>query len=395
MNMQLSAHIDKISQDIIQMSDQIFDNPELGLEERFASSLLSEFLARDGFSVERGIAGLETAFRAEYIHGEGGPSIGLLCEYDAIEDMGHGCAHHMQGPALLGAASALKAVLDKYPYRLVVYGTPAEETVSGKITMIKAGYFQDIDIALMIHGAPTTTTDIQSLAMSRFKIRFHGKSAHAAIKPEDGRSALDAALLMFNGIEFMREHVRDDVRIHYTILNAGGPANAVQKYSESMVYLRGYNRPYLDSVVERFKKVAAGAALMTETEAEIITDKVLHNKIPVLSLNKLVMDTAEELGAPTIRPPREKTGSTDFGNVMYLIPGTCLRIAFVPEGTSSHSQAFLDAGKSEELHNAAILSAKIIADVCGKLICTPDLVQEIQEEFARRKREGEAAGQNT
>lgn len=382
---QLEAYIDTQANKITALADDIFDHPELGLQEVRSCGLLCDYLEQDGFQVERGLGNLPTAFRGTYTQGSGGPSIGLLCEYDALASMGHGCAHHMQGPVMLAAATAIKHTLKDGNYKLVVYGTPAEETTSGKIQMIKDGMFKDIDVALMVHGAPTTTTDVQSLAMSRYIIRYHGINSHAAIKPEDGRSALDAALLMFNGIEFMREHVKDDIRIHYTILNAGGPANSVQKYSESLVYLRGYNRPYLDTVVSRFMKVVEGAALMTETTAEIIEDKVLNNKIPVLSLNKLVMDSAVAHDAPTIRPPREKTGSTDFGNVMYLLPGTCLRIAFVPEDASSHSQAFLDAGKAPQMHHATILAAKILADVSAQLIQNPTLMKEIQDEFLSRK----------
>ena len=158
----------------------------------------------------------------------------------------------------------------------------------------------------------------------------------------------------------MREHIKDDTRIHYTVTAAGESENIVPAFAEGKVTLRSYNRTYLDSVIERFKKIADGAATMTETKCEIVEEESCDSKIPVLTLNSLLMKHAEELGAPTIRPAREKTGSTDFGNVMFRVPGSCIRVSFVPEGTPSHSESFLNAGKSEELHNALIYAAKIL-----------------------------------
>lgn len=379
------AYIDKISDKLLNMADCIFDNPEIGLQEYKSSELLINTLKENGFNIEQNIGGFETAFRATYTLGNGGPAIGLLCEYDAIENLGHACGHHMQGPSIIGAAIALKETLQNENCKIVVYGTPAEETIGGKLQMLNEGCFQDIDVALMMHGSTTTTTDIKSLALSNFTIKFHGTSAHAALAPEKGRSALDGILLLFQGIEFMREHVKEDTRIHYTITNAGGPANVVPKYAEAKFSLRSYNRVYLDSVIERFKKIVHGASLMTETTYEIIETKSLNNKITVLKLNDILMDNAKLVGAPRISPPREKTGSTDFGNLMYVIPGSCIRIAFVPEGTSSHSDEFLNAGKTTDAHNAIIYASKIVAGTAIDLITCPDNLKAVKDEFLNNK----------
>lgn len=381
----INEKIDQITPKILNIADYIFDNPEIGLQEYKSSKLLTEYLEEEGFVIENGLAGFETSFKAIYEQGENGPSIGLLCEYDAIEGMGHACGHHMQGPSILGAAIALKETLKEKSFKIVVYGTPAEETIGAKIHMIKEGQFQDIDVALMMHASPTTTTDVKSLAMSNFDIRFHGTSAHAALAPEQGRSALDGLLLLFQGIEFMREHVKEDTRMHYTITNAGGPANVVPKVAEAKFSLRSYDRNYLNTVIERFKKVVEGAALMTETECEIIETKSLDNKIPVLKLNEVLMDNAAAVDAPRMTPPREKTGSSDFGNVMYQVPGSCIRVAFVPVGTSSHSEEYIIAGKNAEAHNATILAAKILANSSYDLIENPELLKEIKEEFKTNK----------
>ena len=377
--------IDGIRNEMTAMADDIFDHPEIGLEEFHAQKVLTDWLEKEGFAVERGVAGVETAFKAVYRHGEGGPNIGLLCEYDALLGIGHACGHHMQGPSILAAAKALKDAEIREPYTITVYGTPAEESVSGKIRMIQNGCtFEELDVALMMHGGPATQVDVKSLANSKYKVIFHGVSAHAAIKPEKGRSALDALILAFQGIEFLREHVNSDVKIHYTVVNCGGtPANVVPAYAEASVYVRSYNRAYLDTVCRRFEKVLKGAAMMTETEVEIIEEKKVDNKIPVLTLNDLVMKQAEEIHAPQIAPAREKTGSTDFGNVMRRVPGTCARIAFVAPGAAAHSQEYIEAGKTEAAHDAVIYGAKILAGTALELIEDPELLKQAKEEFRK------------
>ena len=377
----LFQYIDSQKENLCQMADFIFDHPEYDGKEYEASKLLSNYLRDNGFEVEMGVGGYETAFRAVYQNLEGGPSIGILCEYDALVGLGHGCGHHMQGPACLGAAMAIKETCKDKPYRLVVYGTPAEETQGAKATMIKNGCFHDIDVAFMMHGSPTTTVDVKSMAMSSFVVTFHGKKSHAALKPEDGRSALDGLLMAFNGIEFLREHVPEDTRMHYTILQSPGPANVVPDTAAGKFMLRSYSRKSLDAVVERFKEIIQGAALIAGVTYDMKEGDQLTNKIPVLSLNRLIMENAELVHAPRISPPREKTGSSDFSNVMYQLPGSCIRVAMVPKGTSSHSLEFLNAGKGEEAHEAVLIAAKVLSGTACDLTENPALLEEIQAEF--------------
>ena len=251
------------------MADSIFDDPELGFQEFHAQKKLTDYLTQSGFQVETGTGGVETAFRAEFRNGQGGPRIGLLCEYDALEGLGHACGHHMQGPAIVGAAKALKDCAGDRPFSVVVYGTPAEETAHGKLRMLEKGCFQDIDVALMMHGSPTTTVDVKSMAMSKFTVTFHGKKSHAALKPEAGRSALDALLLAFQAVEFLREHVPEDTRMHYTISQSPGPVNVVPDTAVGVFSLRSYSRQKLDGVVERFLKIIQGAALMSDVTFDI------------------------------------------------------------------------------------------------------------------------------
>ncbi|MCM0647347.1 M20 family metallopeptidase [Clostridium swellfunianum] len=380
----LFKNIDDRSSDLIAMADYIFDNPELAFKEYKASKLLEDYLEKNGFTVERGLGSLDTAFKAVYENGTGGPNIGLLCEYDALP-MGHGCAHHLQGPAIVGAAIALKELYKGKPYKLIVYGTPAEEGGGGKIKMLNEGYIKELDVALMAHGGPATQVDVKSLAASSIKVIYHGKSAHAALKPEQGRSALDALLLTFHAVEFLREHVLEDTRMHYTVVDAGGPNNVVPKTAAGSFSLRSYNSSYLKSVISRFEDIVKGAALMTGTTYEIIREKDLDSKVPVYSLNDVVMNNAKLINAPNIKPAREKTGSSDFGNVMYVIPGSCIRISFVDENASSHSQEFLDDGKSERGHAAVIYAAKILAGTAFDLIDDASKLLEVKQEFNATK----------
>lgn len=380
----LFNNIEDKSSELLEMADYIFDNPEVAFKEFKASKLLTDYLIAHGFNVELGLGSLHTAFKAVHENGVGGPNIGLLCEYDALY-MGHACAHHMQGPAILGAAVAIKELYKDKPYKLTVYGTPAEEGGGGKIKMINEGYIKELDVALMMHGGPATQVDVKSLAASSIKVIYHGKSSHAALKPEQGRSALDALLLTFHAVEFLREHVLEDTRMHYTVVDAGGPNNVVPKTAAGSFSLRSYNSSYLKSVIERFEDIVKGAALMTGTTYEIIREKDLDSKVPVYSLNDVIMDNAKLINAPNIKSAREKTGSSDFGNVTYIVPGSCIRIAFVDESASSHSQEFLDEGKTKRGHEAVINAAKILAGTAFDLIDNTDLLFNVKQEFSNRK----------
>lgn len=378
--------VEQQKEELWAMSDQIFDHPEYEGGEIMASELLTGYLRENGFTVEMGTGGFKTAFRAEYRHGSGGPVIGILCEYDALKGLGHGCGHHMQGPSCLGAAIALKDMDTERPFTLVVYGTPAEETLGSKCDMLKAGCFKELDAAFMMHGAPNTCTDIKCLAQNSYRVTFHGKKAHAALAPEKGRSAFDALLIAFQGVEFLREHVPDDVRMHYTVAELPGPSNVVPDRAVGEFSIRSFSKKTLEAVSERFQEIIKGASLIGGVGYELVPGKTFYNKIPVLLLNDLLMKNAELAGAPQLAPPREKTGSTDFGNVMYEIPGSCIRVAFVPEGTASHSQEYVDAGKTDAAHDCVIYGAKAIAGAVCDLIETDGLMEKVKEEFAESKK---------
>lgn len=378
--------------ELCRMADLIYDFAEKSAEEYKSMELLTDYLQNEGFAVERGIA-LDTAFRATWDNSGAAvdeekntaPVLGILVEYDALEDIGHACGHHMQGPAGIGAAIAIKEVLKDYPFKLVVYGTPAEETLGGKIVMLDAGYMKELDLALMSHGSPSTSVDEKCMALENFVVTFHGVKSHAAISPDEGRSALDAALLSFHAIEMLREHVKDDTRMHYTVRNAGGPPNVVPDLTVAEYTLRSYSTSYLNTVVERFYNILKGAALMTDTTYDIQRDLPFKSKIVCHSVNDLLMKNAAYEKAPSITAPRKKTGSTDFGNVLYEIPGSCIRIAFTKPDAQPHSQEYLEAGKTDKAHDAICYAAKIMADTFCDVITTPKLLAQIKEEFYAAK----------
>lgn len=388
MKKELFQTIDVRKEELLRIADYICDNPEVGLKEYKASVFLSEYLRQNGFSVELGVGGLDTAFRAVWENGTGGPSIGFLCEYDALEGIGHGCGHHLQGPSVVGAAVALRETLSpEQACTIVIYGTPAEETEGGKIIMLENGCFRDIDIAMMMHASSSGTgVDLRTLALSTLAVEYRGKSAHAAIHPEDGRSALDALLLAFHGIECLREHVPDDVRVHYAITDGGMPANAVPAHAAAQIIARSYDRVALENVLARIKKILDGAGLMTETEYTLKRGRDIDNSIPVPELNALLMKNAELAGAPKLAPPRQKTGSTDFGNVCYVIPGACIRVSSdgdIP--VPGHSREAAAQGKSKENHDAVLYAGKILAATAYELISEPEKLAQIRKAFAERK----------
>lgn len=387
MKAELIDAVSALAPQFYQLSDAIFDHPELGYQEYFACDTLSQRLRSSGFEVETGVADMPTAFRAVWKHGEGGPSIGLLCEYDALEGLGHGCGHHMQGPAMLLCAEALKHVIRDRPYTIVVYGTPAEETAPAKLEMWERGCFRELDLALMTHASTETATDLNSLAQVKLDVTFHGKSAHAAMFPERGRSAFDALLLAFQGVEFLREHVRDDVRMHYSCTDGGGPANVVPAKASGEFVLRCRDSmKYLVEVRERFYDIVKGAALMTGTTYEIAEGPMWPNKIPCHVLNDLIMENAKAIGCPDLAPPRTRPGSTDFSAVMYHIPGSCLRIKYVSPPITSHTPEFAAAGKTEQAHRAILLSAQALAGTCWDLLHNPSLLSQISTNYEENRK---------
>ncbi|MCQ2554308.1 MAG: M20 family metallopeptidase [Clostridia bacterium] len=383
----LMEEVERLAPQYYEISDYIHANPELGYQEFKASKALTDRLKAIGFDVEMPVADIETAFKATYQNGEGGPSFGLLVEYDALKDLGHACGHHMQGPTLILCAEAFKNVMKDKPYKLVVYGTPAEETSPAKIFMYDRGCFRDIDVALMVHASYETACDLSAMGKVTFTVTFHGKNAHAAMFPENGRSAFDALLLSFNAMEFLREHIKSDCKLHYTCLEAGETENVVPSRAVGRFTLRSRDSlKYLDNMKERFRKIIEGAALMTETTYDIEEDTTWPNKIPTVRLNEIILKNAHEVGCPDINGPRSNPGSTDFGGVMYHMPGCNLRIKYVDAPCKSHTPPFAEAGNKPMAHDSIRLGAKTIAGTCFDILENPEFMEEIKASYAEAQK---------
>ncbi|MBR5537915.1 MAG: amidohydrolase [Clostridia bacterium] len=366
--------------ELFAMACDIFDHPECGREEVYACRRITDYLEQKGFAVERGIGGLETAFRATWEQGSGGPSIGLMMEYDALRDLGHACGHHLQGPTCIGAALALKETV-KEPFKLVLYGTPDEESRGGKIDMVNNGCFRDIDVIFSHHTKSQTCVSQGSMALAPHHVTFHGKPAHAAVSPWEGRSALDALMLAFHGLEIMREHVRDGSRIQYTILERTGPANIIHAQARAHITLRSDDRFYLEDMQRRMIKVLNGACEMTETTYEISYLPVYWNMIRIEALREKALGIAAELGVEKIAHNTTGLfGSTDVGNVSWIVPNLNLNTYYCDH--SEHTVEYLNNGKTEKARTCMLSGSKIIGLTALELIRDPAFLAEVKAQHA-------------
>jgi len=257
------AHVDSIKDRLLTVSQDIFDHPELKFEEVHAAQVLADELRKDGFSVEPGVAGLDTAILATHPQTSVGPTVAILGEYDALPEIGHACGHNLIAASALGASLALGAIKADLPGKLVFMGTPAEEGGGGKVIMIEAGLFDGVDAAMMFHPSSHTVVDRGSLAITEVKLEFTGKPAHASASPEKGINALDAVIQTFNGLNALRQHIKDGARIHGIITNGGAKPNIVPEVAAAEFYVRAPESDYRDELLEKLRRCAEGAALAT------------------------------------------------------------------------------------------------------------------------------------
>jgi len=295
---------------IIEISDKIWEYAELGLIEYKSSKLLADTLEKAGFNVERGVAGMPTAFVASY--GSGRPVIGIMGEYDALPKVpwreplkegapGHGCGHNIHGTSGMAAAIAVKVAMEEAGLKGTIkfFGTPAEENFSGKVFMAREGLFKGVDAVISHHPGSMNAATLKScLAINSYKFHFYGMSSHAAASPERGRSALDAVELMNIGVNYLREHVIQEARIHYVIEKGGDQPNVVPAYARSWYYIRAPEREQVEDITKRILDIAKGAALMTGTRLEVQMIDGLYNVIPNRVLSELIVKNMREIGPP-------------------------------------------------------------------------------------------------
>lgn len=380
------ADIDLLVPEMEKQAFAIFDNPEIDGEEFFASDLLINAIKSAGFTVETGLAGLPTAFRAVWKYGEGGPNIGILGEFDALRGVGHACGHHMQTPAAIAALKALKAQIEKEkrPCTLTLYGTPAEETYGGKVKMAQAGCFKELDAALGCHASAKAFTNGTTLALKTYTVTFKGISSHASGSPHLGKSAMDAMLLTFNAIEFLREHILETSRVHYAIRETVMPSNVVPARAVCDITMRSPDTKYLNGeIAPRIDDIIKGACLMTGTTAEKYVRSQFKGCFANKTLNTVAIENMKLLPltvAPLTDPcGNTGKGTTDFGDVCHTVPTAYLHIPYC--NAPGHTKDWLDAGKTEKATEYMKNSAKLLAGVCVDLLENPEILKKAREEF--------------
>ncbi|MEA2065977.1 MAG: M20 family metallopeptidase [Thermotogota bacterium] len=375
-------NVDIIADDILDISRKLKENPEIGFKECKALKWLTEYLENKNFNVEKSIAGLETSFRARYVCGNGGPKIAFLCEYDALPEIGHGCGHNLIAPSSVGAAVALSTIED-LSAELLVIGCPGEENGGGKVILTEKGVFNDVDIAMIVHPATVNLTYSTSLALDAIEFTFKGRTAHASSMPEKGINALDSTIFLFNGLNALRQHLKDDVRIHGIISEGGQAPNVVPDKAVAKFYFRAKERSYLNETVEKAYNVARGAALMTGAEVtwrkfELSNDNLRPNR----RLARVFEKNLKKIGIKDILPPQDGGGSTDMGNVSQVIPAIHPYIAIGEENEFiSHSREFADATVAPRGQQELISAAKAMALTAFDVVSDKELLKEIKKEF--------------
>ena len=393
-----NSAIEASRQALFDISLDVHAHPELNYEEHYSSDALAGFLEERDFRVERGVGGVETAFRATIPGGGGdGPTIAVLAEYDALPEIGHGCGHNLIAMAAMGAALGLQASAQDLPGRAVIIGTPAEEGGGGKIRLLEAGVFDGVDATLSSHPFSNRTLvpasaakgESWSLAMVGFRYMYHGRAAHAAAAPEAGVNALNAVIHLFTGIDALRQHLRDDVRIHGVITDGGLAPNVVPEFAAANFMLRSRDGRYLsDEVVGKVRQVAEGAAAMTGARLEVEEFYPFYENVqPNVTLAQAVGANAQALGMRLDEPVAGRPGSgasTDFGNVSQVMPAFELRYAVSEAPVASHTRDMAATAVTELALSNALLVAKTLSLTAGDLLRDPTLVEAARAEYADR-----------
>lgn len=375
--------IEALREQLCEISDYICNNPEMGNQEFKAAERLTSFLKACGFSIETNILNKPTAFKAVYDSSKAGPSVAFLCEYDALPGIGHGCGHNMIGTMSCGAAIGLSKVLDKTGGRIVVIGTPAEETDGAKVDMAAKGVFNDIDVAMILHPEDKTFESGNSLAMDALQFDFSGKSSHAAASPQAGINALDAVILTFNGINALRQHVTSDVRIHGIIKEGGKAANIVPDKAIAQFYVRASKKKYLKEVVDKVKRIAEGAAMMTGASLEISNYEISYDDMNTNQrLSKAFTENLKYIGVNDISPQKSGYGSIDMGNVSNVVPAIHPYISISDTKLVGHTSEFRNATLDEKAHSALVTGSCALALTGYDVLTDKELLKRIKEEFA-------------
>jgi len=427
--------VDALAGEIRAMSDTLWHLSETALLEHRSAEYLADLLETEGFTVERGVAGMPTAFVATLRHGAGGPTLGVLAEFDALPGVGNepvphreprddgvtsgqGCGHNLFGAGSVGAAIAMARAMEREDIagEIRLFGTPAEETVVGKVYMARDGVFDGLDAVLVWHPDLETKVSNQStLAMNNFEVEFRGQAAHGAADPWNGRSALDAVELMNHGVNLMREHIQPSARVHYVIPDGGEAPNVVPEYAKVWYYVRDTLRTNVDTYYDWILDIAEGAALATRTEHEVTLVTGVHAMVLNRPLQEAMQANLEAIGGPRYpdafeawgremqavlgieekglttevvpladQPIPASGGSTDVAEVSWIAPTVHLEVTTAPAGVPWHSWATTAAHGTEWSVAAADVAARVLAMTGIDMLTDPDLLAAAKADHAER-----------
>jgi amidohydrolase len=378
----IAAAVEGHRSEILELSHRIHANPEPAFEEHQAAGWVAEALTRHDYSVEHPVGSLATAVRGRLAGGRGGarPRVGVLAEYDALPGLGHGCGHNSMAASGVGAAIGLAAVAPELAGEIVFLGTPAEERGSGKGVMIRDGLFDGLDAALLYHPSDTTYVECRLLASEDVYVTFHGQQAHAASEPWMGRNALDALILLFSSVGLWRQQLRPDARVHGIVQEGGTAANIIPSQTRAWFMVRSPRQDEYLEMRERFRTMCEAAATATGCTVEVVFDggasTMKHNR----TLGDRFGANMAAYGVVD-HPPSDNLGSSDMGNVSFVVPTIHPSIAICPAGVPGHSIEFREAAASPLGDEVTLLAATLVAQTAYELFADPSLVEAAWREF--------------
>jgi amidohydrolase len=383
---QVASEIDRQSEYLWGISKALFHDPEIALKEYKACKLLTEALMAYGFTIETGIGGLETAFRATF-GGNSNTTIAILAEYDALIGLGHACGHNLIAAAAIGAGVALAALVPKLNGQIQVIGTPAEEGNGGKIILANMGVFNSVDAAMMFHPASKNMVLRPSLASTEVKVEFFGKASHAAAAPEEGISALDAMILTFNNINALRQTFGSKDRVAGVILDGGEVSNIIPAYTSADFTVRSLTAKRRDILVEKVIACAQAGAQTIGCQLKYKVTPGYKEIIPNKILAGLFKSNLESLGRIIVDPdPNERMGSTDMGDISHLVPSIHPYLAIAPEKVAGHTVEFREYCISDAGKLAMLDAAKALAMTTVDLLVNPEMLVKAKEELANTQK---------
>ncbi|MBE3581625.1 MAG: M20 family metallopeptidase [Thermoanaerobacteraceae bacterium] len=369
-------------EEIARVAEEIFDHPEVGHQEFFASDLLTRILARNGYEVTRPWPALPTGFCAVLRGGAPGPRVALLAEYDALPGLGHACGHNLIAAGVLGAALGLAAVRDELPGEVIVFGTPAEESNGGKVTLVEEGALAGVHAALMFHPGDANVLEVSSLALDALEFVFKGRPTHASSGPQEGINALDAVVQFFNLINSLRPYLKNNVHINGIITEGGVTPNIIPERAVARFYIRAENRRDLKEAIRRVENCARAAALavgatFTYHRYELSYEAMVTNR----ALAGAFRENLLALGVTELAPPRRIRGSLDMGNVSRVVPSIHPYLALGRDKVIPHTGEFARAARREEGKELALLAAQALAWTAADVLLDAGLLSRIQAEF--------------